>query len=284
MTDRWTEWVTRFGEFLPLADTDQVEQSMLDAGAFTVRSLGGPVDHDIAFMKIPKCATSSVHFELVRAYRSVWVRQGSGIEHLDSTACDDIADLWDISNWEMRRYALSYHLAQDETRYVYGHYPVNEAVLEEFEDEYGFVTTLRDPVRRWISHYYYNRYLSPEHYGIDLPLDEFLETDRARGIGRMYTAYLVGPERMPDDGPVPESLRQQARRNLERIDVVGIVDEMDELCHDIEETFGIEIDPKHRNRSPAPEGAKEVSSEQRERIRELCEPDRELYEFARNEL
>lgn len=284
MSDRWAKMVSAVGDYLPLADTGQVEQSMLDAGAFTARSLRGPIDHDIAFMKIPKCATSSVHFELVRAYRSVWVRQGYGIEHLDSTACDEIAELWGISNWEMRRYALSYHLAQDETRYVYGHYPVNEGVLEKFGDEYGFVTTLRDPVRRWISHYYYNRYLSPEQYSIDLPLDEFLETERARGIGRMYTAYLVGPERMPDEGPVPEALREQARRNLEKLDVVGIVEEMDELCRDVERTFGIEIDPKHRNPSPAPEGAKEVQPEQRRRIREFCEPDLELYEYAREEL
>lgn len=284
MTDRWTEMVDRVGEILPLANTDQIEQSMLDAGAFTARSLRGPLEHDIAFMKIPKCATSSVHFELVRAFRSVWVRQGYGIEHLDSTACDEIAEIWECSNWEMRRYALSYHLAQDETRYVYGHYPVNEQLLDAFGDDYGFVTTLRDPVRRWLSHYYYNRYLSPEQYSIDLPLDEFLETDRAKGIGRMYTAYLVGPERMPDRGTVPESLREQARQNLAAFDVVGIVDQMDELCRDLEETFDVEIDPKHRNRSPAPEGEREADPEQRRRIREFCEPDIELYEFARSQL
>lgn len=282
--EKWLERLGAVGERLSLAESDAIQRTLIDAGAFAERTLRGPMDEAVAFMRIPKCASSSIHFAIARAYRSVWVREEHGLEIVDTGACDRVADIWEISNWEVRRLALSYQLARSGTRYVHGHFAVNRRILERFGDDYAFVTSLRDPVQRWISHYLWNRHLSTGRYNIESDLEEFVETERARGIGRIYTGYLVGPDRLDPSEPVPDHLRERARENLRRFDVVGIVEQMDAFRREFRDRFDVELDPRHRNTSPAPEGSDEIDRELRERIREICEPDLELYEFARDQL
>ncbi len=268
-------------EFLDLVDLDGVDALVRDVAAFGERSVRGEVTDSIAFMRIPKCATTSVHYELARAYRSVWSAGGHGIQLVHHGACDRAADVRGEPTWEMRRSALAYYLAHPDSRYVYGHYEVNRDILEGFADEYVFVTLLRHPVERWISHYLYNKYLPRDRYDIDVSMEEFVETERGRGIGQMYTAYLTGTGHLDPDSRDTDEIRQEARENLEMFEVVGLVERMERFTDRLDDRFGVSVNPQRRNRSPAPEGASEVSDELRAKIREVCEMDLELYKHAR---
>lgn len=270
------------GELLSLVDRGDIESTLLDAREFARTSLEGPLDEPIAFMRIPKCATTSVHRSLARAYRSVWLYEGSGIHLVHHGACDGAADVEGTTTWEMRRTALAYLLSHPDSRYVYGHYEVNGRLLDSFADEFNFITLLRNPVDRWISHYLYNKHLPRERYDIEVGMEDFLETRRGRGIGQIYTAYLTGTGDVPAEERESSEIRERARENLDAFELVGIVEEMDQFLEKFESRFGVELDVHRRNTTPAPEGAKEVGEELRARIREVCAADLELYEYARS--
>jgi hypothetical protein len=271
-------------EFLDVVDLDGVDALWRDIAAFGERSVTGEVSEPIAFMRIPKCATTSVHYELARAYRSVRSAGDHGIRLVHHGACDRAADIQGEPTWEMRRRALTYYLAHPDSRYVYGHYEVSGDILDAFHDEWSFVTLMRHPVDRWISHYLYNKYLPRDRYDIDVSMEEFVETERGRGIGQMYTAYLTGTGHLGPDTRDTDEIRREARENLEKFEVVGLVEQMDRFTDRLGDRFDIEVDPRRRNKSPAPEGASEVSDDLRDKIREVCQMDVELYEYARDEM
>ena len=271
-----------FGELLSLVDRGDLEAAVRDAEAFARTSVSGPLDDKIAFMRIPKCATTSVHYSIARAYRSVWAYDGSGIQLVHHGACNRAADARGESTWEMRRAALAYHLSHPDSQYVYGHFEINRQILDAYADQFNFVTLLRNPVDRWISHYLYNKHLPRDRYDIDVSMEEFLETERGRGIGQMYTAYLTGTGALTPDERETDEIRRLARENLEEFELVGIVERMDQFREEFEERFGIDIEVHRRNKSPAPEGAKDVGAELRAKIREVCALDVELFEYARD--
>jgi len=268
-------------EFRKFVDFSDVGEFLRDAWGFVETSLTGSLEAPIAFMRIPKCATTSVHRCIARMYRSVWTFDGNGLHSVHHGACDGAADAMEISTWEMRRTALAYLLAHTDAKFVAGHFEVNEDLLEKFRDTYSFITLLRDPVERWMSHYLYNKHLPRDRYDISADMGDFVDTPRGRGIGQMYTAYLSGTGNLSPDERDTEEVRAQARENLASFDLVGIVEEMGAFEDQFLEQFGVELDVPHRNDSPAPEGAKDISDELRNKIRDVCSADLELYNYAR---
>lgn len=257
-----------------------------DVQSFIRRSLMGVPDDNIAFIRVPKCATTSVHTECLRAYRSIWCFEGQGLQLLHPGACDDAAEVRGISTWQQRKAVLTYFLAHNKTRYVAGHYAVDEDILEAFGDEYSFITTLRDPVERWISHYLYNKHRerSDPRYDIDDDIESFLQTERGRGIGQIALAYFSDTGDLGPDERETDRVQQKARENLRKFDLVGFVEDLGQFEREFGRKFDFEIDLGHRNRNPAPSDEKRVSDEVREKIRETCSAEIRLYEWAREEL
>ncbi len=242
----------------------------------------GPPDASICFVHVPKCAGITVDSAIRRAYRSVWERDGDSLHRLHPGACDRVGEAYPASNWQVRETVLAYYLAREDTRYVSGHVQVSKGLLDEFSDEYAFVTLLRHPVDRWISHYLYNTY-TPEnhHYHIDANIEEFLKTERARGIGQIFLAYFSATGEMaPEQRAASDEIFAQAKANLERLDLVAFVERMEEFNDQFERHFGRRLHLMRRNVNPATEDEKSVDPGIRERIREVCREDIELYEAA----
>jgi len=257
-----------------------------DLRSFVRTTFTGVPESRIAFIRVPKCATTSVHTECLRAYRSIWAFEGQGLQLLHPGACDDAAEVRDVSTWEQRKAVLTYFLAHPKTRYVAGHYAIDGSVLEEFGDEYSFITTLRHPVDRWISHYLYNKHRerSDPRYDIDDDIESFLETERGRGIGQIALAYFSDTGDLGPDERESDRVQQTARENLRNFELVGFVEELGRFERAFGKTFDFEIDLGHRNRNPAPSDEKRVSDDVRAKIRDACQAEIRLYEWAREEL
>lgn len=256
-----------------------------DAEAFAKTTVTGPLDSDIAFVHVPKCAGIAVDSAIRRAYRSVWTYEGHGIRRLHPGAADEVGDLYGRSNWSVRETVVAYHLARPRTRYVSGHFQVTSKLLERFGDDYAFVTLLRHPVDRWISHFLYNKYTPTDHrYHIHDDVETFLETERAKGIGQIFLAYFTGtgdvaPEERAQSGEILEA----ARANLQKFDLIGFVEEMGQFGDQFERRFGAPLDLVRRNENPAGEEERDFSPEEIERIEEHCAADLELYHLAREQ-
>ncbi|MFB6264430.1 MAG: hypothetical protein ABEL76_12530 [Bradymonadaceae bacterium] len=276
----WSRTLSSIRSALP---TEAGSEALRTARDFVGRTAAGPIDERIAFIRVPKCATTAVDSALMRLYLSTWVFEGNGIERIRPGACDGAVEGTDAPTWTARRTMLAYYLGHPRTRYTSGHVEVCEPMLERFGDEFNFIVTLRDPVDRWISHFLYNKYGGSDEPGYDIndDIESFLDSNRGRGIGQLFVSYLAGAGGTGPDYRERDAVQQRARRNLDRFDLVGFVEELDAFTADFERQFGVELDLPRSNPNPAPIGPEDISDEVRARIRDVCDADVRLYEYAR---
>lgn len=230
---------------------------------------------------MPRCGGTSLRAALREAYASlaVW-KDRRRVATVGNTACVRAAEQLDVPELELRSQVLHYLLAGPAHRLVQGHAPASASVLDHHADAWSFLTVLRDPVERWTSHYFYDRYKDRDDFGaIDADLASFLDTDRAQRMGRAHVDYLAAEATLEEAGTAPV---EAALANLDRFAAVGFLDDLGAFARRVEREVGVELDVDHRNRNPAGRSERERElAGHRERIRKLCEPDLRLYERAR---
>lgn len=176
-----------------------------------------------------------------------------------------------------------YRVRRHELRIVTGHFPLRTAEL--LGDEFTTLTLLREPVDRTLS--------SLRHHQMRTPADrdrslEELYDDPIRFHGLIHNHQvkmfsLTPPEIEAGDGIMarvddftPQRL-EEAKRRLGRVDVIGLHDRADEMCHELTARFGWRLGASvHAN----PSEPVEVARSFRARIESDNAFDIELYEHA----
>ncbi len=234
-----------------------------------------------AFIHVPKCAGTSVEEALRKAYRFTHER----IYPMESRlAAKALAPELDSEALELeanrhRKYLMAYAL-QRGARCVTGHCPYDANLHDRFSGSHKFIAVLRDPVARYCSHFRHF-YRSGTATSIDMELDEFLETPRALTMGHAYAAYF-------SSGDAAADLRSSktitaAKESIARLDLVGFTDNMDEFTASLSRLIGRPVRIGHVNAIASRQNAYrgEITAEQKRKIAKLCEPDLEIYEYAR---
>jgi hypothetical protein len=147
-----------------------------------------------------------------------------------------------------------------------------------------YVTMLRDPVARVISHYHFVRQ-RPEHdqyqAATALSLRDFVRSSGSAEPNNDQTRLLAGG--MSDDHPTPDDMLAAARRNLrDGVAVVGLTEEFDRSLLLMRREFGWDRPfylRENVTRGRAHRGV--ISAETRRMIEDFNALDRALYEEAR---
>jgi hypothetical protein len=254
-----------------MTDWTDIRAAWENARSFVTRSVTGTPADRMVFIHVPKCGGRSIDKGLRRAYRALPVRQRGRIVQLKEKATSNASDDTDWSVWQLREGLLEYYLAHDDVQYLSGHFQIDRATVERRADEWRFVTVLRNPVDRWLSHYFFNRYKPGDHYGIDQDLEQFLNTDRAAAYGRTFVDYFS------EDGP------DEAKATLEQFDVVGFLDDLNDFRDRVVSYLGERPEILHHNSNPVAKRKRKelVTPAIRDEVRELCGPDLDVYEWAR---
>jgi hypothetical protein len=235
----------------------------------------------IAFVHVPKCGGSSLTVALKTAVGLGVQVPGRGSAVLAHEAASRAADILERDYNGFCADLLPYYLANHRLRFIAGHWPVRDEAFEEYSGEWDFIFLLRDPVRRWLSNYFFNRYKTGDHYRIDRDLDEFLKTYRARWYGCAYCAYLAPDDFSYGDDPA-DAVIGKAVASLKRFRVVGALEHLDSMAGRFREIYGAPLNIPHANRNPRGKAyvQREVTPKQMERIEDLCGPDIRIYRQA----
>jgi hypothetical protein len=184
--------------------------------------------------------------------------------------------------FEYRENLLHYFLSNETLRFVGGHFQVSPDVLEAYQESWQFMTLLREPVSRWLSHYFYNRFKNRQHAAITVSIDEYLHTTRAQALGQDYINLLTGTGDYQEGKSLAQPSKdhiEKAKDVIDRFDVIGTLDHFEEFEQEVREDLEWPIRIGHENKSPVSEKKKEkeVSPAIREKIEDLCAPNKELY-------
>lgn len=175
----------------------------------------------------------------------------------------------------LRKEILEKKLSNRRYKYLTGHFRCTEEIRKAHEEEWNFITVIRDPIKRWISEFFFNVHKKSDHFKIRMPLDEYLETDLAIKMGSKYIDYFTDGDHLRDDKGINEAIS-----TIEKYTLVGILEELDLFKTDFHRVFGKDLNILERNKNPLSktEIKNQVSDEQMKVIRELCEPDMAVYE------
>jgi hypothetical protein len=188
----------------------------------------------------------------------------------------------------VRQLLARWAVRKSEIEIITGHFPY--ATTELLDADFVTLSVLREPVERTLSHLRHHRKMNPE--ARDTPLETIYEdvfrpaffgnhmvkmfsltaeeiaTSVARDTWAMVMRIDFTPDRLP-----------RAKAHVEQLDVLGLHDDFDDFCCELESRFGWQLgEPLYANRT----ATEEVPASLRARIATDNALDLELFEYARD--
>ena len=235
------------------------------------------ITKNIFFLHLPKCGGTSIAYAIRNCYHT------SEVGHLNDAACVKAAELLGKDLDDYRRDLLLYYLLHQNIRYLSGHFAYSKRAYHECGERWHFVTVLRHPVKRWFSHFFYNRYKKDGHFRINEDLSTFVESERAFMLGRLYVRNLTEGADRPGQHTVDTNKAVAAAiKVLEGFSLIGCLEHLDVMCRQFKQIFGVRLDIPKSNINPLSKDQQhpQISDEIRKRVEEICKPDIEVYKYA----
>jgi hypothetical protein len=233
------------------------------------------LERKIFFLHVPKCGGTSIDAAIGAFYPA------EARARMSSKAALAAARLDGVSEGRFTQRLLPYFLAQRRLRYVSGHFRYCEAVHGRFGEEWDFVTVLRHPVSRWLSHYFFNRYKASDHYKIFEELAQFVDSPRGLHIAHTLVTQLSGWE-IEDVLARPDDAVRAAIATLDRFTLVGCLERLDDFVSRFATRYDRALHVPELRKSPAPSSlrAEQTTDAIRRRLEEMCRVDLEVYRYA----
>lgn len=252
---------------------EAIQASFRLAGLKVVRRKSPHADDQrIFFLHLPKCGGVSINRALSRAFGPY------NLTALNATAWKRAVEIRSENRERYKEALLFYCMSMDNVNVVTGHFSWSDRAHEIFCDDWMYITLLRNPVSRWFSHYFYDRYGQGSYFnGIEEDLPGFLHSKRAREMGALYTRRLSDFQTANLDQSV-----EHAKSNLEKFDVLGVLENINDFGSRLSRKINIDLKIPRKNKSPA-ENEKKKAEENKELAREvekICKYDMEVYRHA----
>jgi hypothetical protein len=210
----------------------------------------------LAFVHIPKTAGGTVKGILVSAYSRRAVQDAGNYPRNPTKTVAKLA----------RRRHAGY-------RVLVGHVPYG-VFQEHLPERTPYMTFLRDPVERVLSHYY--RHI---HQARATSLEEALLGLHLPELTNLATRFLCG--HASPMGDLPASALRDAEANLRAFAFIGLQERFDESLALLQRMLGLEFAPyENRHVSVGRPTAAAIRAEERAMIEQANRLDIELYAFA----
>lgn len=239
----------------------------------------------VVFHHVPKCGGTSLNRALRLRYmasqRPIMANSSAKALSLFYPGIEDDPFEFHRKVHLFRKQLLHYYLSAD-ISYITGHVGFCASAFNAYSASYRFVSVLRHPVDRFISDYLDLSVRGASYYRTDLSIEEYLETEEAEIRANTLCLYFSSSDKSVNRYDSEDLKLAQA--NIEKLDLVGFVDDMPRFNRELNSLLGIRIKVGHENKSLAGSSDKRDSFSQNviSKINRLCERDVELYEKARS--
>lgn len=238
---------------------------------------------NIFFAHIPKTGGTSVNHAISQHYDRGIFRSTYQVDSISSYKAAEVLygensdDINEDHISIVREHLLANEMAKG-TKYIVGHVTFNSNIWDAFHHKYIHVTFLRHPVKRYLSHYFYNSFKESSHRRINEDLQTFISTERGRRLGNIYARFLGEQENSEDYRSVTSLDR--AKANLCKFRVVGFLEHLNIFVDQFKQETGLTLRIPHKRKNPV--SSPEIDKVLATKISEICEPDMSLYEYAIN--
>jgi hypothetical protein len=181
-----------------------------------------------------------------------------------------------FDKFQLRESLLIYEMAKG-TNYISGHFHFNENIWEAYRYQYTWITILRNPVKRYISQYFYDAYKPEDHARVSESLEDFIETERGKFRGQNYINYF-GNFSHHDSADLSTRL-EIAKENLSKFSLISFLDDLDRFRNDLKEKFNLTVKIPHMNKNPVSQP--EIQASVIKKIENICEYDLKFYDYAK---
>jgi len=247
----------------------------------------------IFFLHIPKCGGISLRNAVAATYGVKSLIVPNAVNFLDAASAGYAAVNTGMDVYDFRDVLLAYFLAIPRARFISGHFPLYGAGVGPLAKGWDAITMLREPISKWTSSYYYNRYFenpadvwraSGASYTkrIEVGIEEFVGTEHSQEFGSDYVRQVVRCPNLSD--AYRDDFIKEAIERLEAIRLVGILENLQAFIDRFVQIYGVRLKIPHANKNPAKSDSKKPMSQGlQKRIAELCEPNVRIYEhFTRD--
>ena len=229
----------------------------------------------LIYMHPPKCAGTSV----VRALRLRYLWKGRGlVAHSMRPVLNNHRPPLEYADYQLLAHeaadAVAAHRITNGIHLVAGHFWYGR-YLRLVDPSVHRMTVVRDPIKRFLSHY---RYLAWK-YGLEESLDQFLDSERAKHIGSIYGFYFAN--RYPENSGDEDEIVATAVESLRGFSLIGDVTSIPDFLKSAKQLIGGPLIALRSNKTPKnvkPNVASTVTDEQREKITATTSVDRRIYE------
>jgi hypothetical protein len=235
-------------------------------------------DRRLLFYHIPKAAGSSLRAALKEVYTDPAKPKRKQWYIGDAHASAAVGQMAGMDLPSVREVEMLMALENSKNKLVAGHFFYSSLAYQHYKEDTLFMSLFRSPVSRFLSHYYYNRYKESKHYQVACGLDEYLESQSAHQLARMYLNYFGRDE----NGRISDPEKQYARAvlNLKTLDIIGIVESMDRFSNALESHLHCRVNIQRVRSNPRNKYEDEVTPAQLKKVEEMCSDDIRFYDEA----
>ncbi|WP_428410147.1 sulfotransferase family 2 domain-containing protein [Hyphococcus sp.] len=218
----------------------------------------------VIFVHVPKCGGTSLSHSFRARYplSSFKVSEEASSEALRGVSAAEAM--------RFKRDLMAYH-ASGGSHYIQGHAPIDQKFISRYGEEFHFITLLRDPIDRFISHYHFDPRCRK------IPFSAFLESRRG-WVESHVLCYFFGEQPWAARDNI-EDAAERAIENLEKFSVVGILEDQKAFSRECRDKLNVRIAlPKRNIGSERKQKEYDFSDADMRKLKEMCALDQRIYD------